>query len=147
MAVAVAVADHECRAFPLCRRCQTDYQPAEVELLLTAYFHGGTLDREEQIEPGAPKTKANPARMGNNVAHMIDVERAWRRARLSRNQRVALYLRHERGDTLSEIADWLGLADSTVSEMLQKATAIMAAAMNGRTYKEQVVHEREEAAA
>lgn len=136
MAVAVAVQDHICRP-GLCPRCQVSYQRDEVELLLTAYFNEGVLDREESVEPGMPKAASNPARQGTVMASMIDIERGLARSGLTNTARAAIYLHYGRGWTKKDSAEFLGKAPSTISEAIDRGVSVITAWLNGKTYEEQ----------
>lgn len=115
------------------RAWQIDYTRAEVEVLLTAYWNGGVVDSEIVPVPGMPRSEVNPARLGNSMAHMIDIDRALTRSDLDIATYVGVWLRYGHGLTLDACALGAGVSRPTITEKIDAAVSLLAELINGRS--------------
>ena len=108
---------------------QHTYERPMVEALLAGFWNAGVVVDELAPDPGMPKAKANPSRMGNSVVYMIDVGRAL--DRVDDDTRRLLYLRYAHGWTASAIAKRSGNAQQRVSEEIDAAVSRIELILNG----------------
>jgi hypothetical protein len=78
-----------------------------------------------------PRAKPNPKLNGTEMAHRVDIERAWRCASLSYQSRVALSLVIGRGLTHEAAAFGMFLDRSTVSEHVERGISRLCAYLAG----------------
>jgi DNA-directed RNA polymerase specialized sigma24 family protein len=109
------------------------YQRSFVETLLP-----GVWDSEFLIKPPDDLTasepharKADPAETSNWMVSVMDIREAWRRANLDENVRLALAYRYGDGLRISQIAELLEVADSTVQHYLTKGVNALIKQLGG----------------
>lgn len=125
--------NHDYHHMPRCSSCQSSYQAKDVEILITAMFNHGVIDREDTVDPTMPRAKGNPARMNNGTVALMDIERAWRKAKLGRDARESVYLHYGHGDSHTLISEVFEIDRTAVSRMLDRSLQILTDAINGKT--------------
>lgn len=130
------------------------YERAQVEVLLSAFFNGRLIDRNwddrgiptdaqlvelegrgkprgdgKRCDPSSRKSSSNPAHSGNDLAYMVDLQRAL--ARSDHRDRLMLTWLHRDAMTHEQIASRLGHPRRTVSEWIDAATSRLTRLMNG----------------
>lgn len=116
---------------------QFTYQRKQVEMLLVAIWNGGVIDDELHPEHGMPKSKANPAHMGNGPVYMLDLARALEETELSAKTRVAIRLHYGEGLSQTDVGEVLGIAQKNARERIDLGVSRIVATLNGKEMEEE----------
>lgn len=108
------------------------YTDGDVKRLLGYMFNGGRWRRPEAPDEGMPTAKANPARLGADMAEAVDMRRAWF-AVMERGGLLdpgALYRAFGDGLPISTVARERGVPTSTCEWRAFRDIAVLTDAIN-----------------
>lgn len=107
------------------------YSAAMIELFLPAVWDESLLVNPPVTEDVGGKSGSDPSEGGNWLAGAMDVKTAWKNAPLDGNQRVALAYRYGYGLKNYEIAELLGVSDTSVSNYLRRGITLLIEELGG----------------
>lgn len=115
------------------------YLTEDVERLLLMKFTGA-WDLANEYAPDSDMPKATPAlnRTGTNLAHKVDIDRAYRSCEFTQSDQMVLYLRYGCEKTIDQVAEELQFTKGSVKEVLEWAVAELVSELN-------TAHRRKEA--
>lgn len=115
-----------------------DYTEDAVKLLMPAvwdesYAYGIPL-RDDAPDKDMPKGPGNKARSNSHWAYIADIKTGWEKTPLTHLERRALLMAYGLGWTQTNIANYEGVAQKTISVRLSGATKKIAARLNGAAF-------------
>lgn len=107
------------------------YPQPLIRQLLEAMWNGWVVVDEYRPDGDMPRAKPNPSKSGNDMAHRVDIERAWRYAPLSNTTRMALQLTLGRGLTEEAAGVGLDMTRHGVSYHVKQGLYLIGLQLNG----------------
>lgn len=83
-----------------------------------------------------PRGSTDPAHGGSWLAHVADIHTAWKKAPLTRLERIRLFLYYGAGWTGREIATYHGASEPAISQSLKRGVQRLVAYLDGEEIDE-----------
>lgn len=115
------------------------YDRSLVEQLLPAVWDqefAWGMKIEDAPDADMPRAATDPSKSGTLYAHLADVRSAWRKTKLTKKERRAVFLRFAFDLTEEVIAAHEGVQQQTINERLFKSVGKIVAHLNGKTFRE-----------
>lgn len=108
----------------------TNYPEPLVRHLLECMWNGWANDSGNRPDGDMPRAASNPANSGIEVAHRIDIEKAWDRAKLRWPVRTALQLCVGDGLSYTAAAEDQHVTPATISARVERGLSTICAYLN-----------------
>lgn len=107
------------------------YSVAMIEMFLPVIWDESLLTNPPVTEEVGGKSVADPSAGNNWLVGALDVKKAWQEAPLDANQRVALAYRYGYGLKNYQIAEMLGVSDTSVGTYIKRGINLLIEELGG----------------